>query len=56
MEIDRNAVTTVEMTNEEWQTVLSVLREAPYKIVAPLIETIVGQCTRQAYANREAQS
>lgn len=44
MELDRNALSMVQMTNEEWQTTLAILREAPYKIVAPIIEKIVGQC------------
>lgn len=42
------------MTNEEWQTTLSVLREAPYKVVAPLIEKIVGQCIQQAMPQHHA--
>lgn len=48
MELERNAPATVEMTNEEWQTVLAILREAPYKVVAPLIDKIVSQCITQA--------
>ena len=58
MELDRMSVSTVTMTNEEWQVVLSVLREAPYKVVAPLIEKIVGQCVAQAmpqHANRTVE-
>jgi hypothetical protein len=48
MEIDGNAESSVTMANTEWQTVLAILREAPYKVVAPLIEKIIGQCVQQA--------
>ena len=51
MELDRMSASTVTMTNEEWQVTLSILREAPYKVVAPLIEKIVGQCVAQAMPN-----
>lgn len=54
MELDPNVETSVVMTNAEWQTVLSVLREAPYKVVAPLIEKIVGQCIQQAMPKAHA--
>jgi len=59
MELDRRAEAMVSMTNDEWQVVLSVLREAPYKVVAPLIDKIVGQCIQQAmprHADRAVES
>ena len=59
MELDRMSTSTVTMTNEEWQATLSILREAPYKVVAPLIEKIVGQCVAQAmprHADRAVES
>ena len=59
MELDRNAEATVTMTNEEWQIALAILREAPYKVVAPLIEKIIGQCISQAmprHADRTVES
>ena len=49
--IDGNATTAVIMQNHEWQVVLSVLRKAPYDVVAPLIEKIVGQCVQQAMSD-----
>jgi hypothetical protein len=52
MELDRNSMSVVRMTNEEWQTTLAVLREGPYKVVAQIIEKIVTQCMNQADADR----
>jgi hypothetical protein len=54
MQVNPQALATVQMANDEWQVVLSVLREAPYKVVAPLIEKIISQCISQSMpdANR----
>lgn len=42
--IDNNTPCSVTLTAEEWNVALSVLREAPYKHVAQLIEQIISQC------------
>lgn len=42
--IDNNTPCSVTLTAEEWNIALSVLREAPYKIVAQLIEQVISQC------------
>jgi hypothetical protein len=39
---------TVKLTVERWNQILALLSEAPYKVVAPLIQEIHQQCTAQA--------
>jgi hypothetical protein len=44
--IDRGKECSVTMSADEWNVVLSILREAPYRTVAPLIERIIAHCMR----------
>ncbi len=37
----------VTLEAQAWETVMRVLSEAPYRVVAPLIGEIQGQCMRQ---------
>jgi hypothetical protein len=37
----------VTLEARAWETVMRVLSEAPYRVVAPLIGEIRGQCMRQ---------
>jgi hypothetical protein len=37
----------VTLEAQAWESVLRVLSEAPYRVVAPLIGEIQGQCMRQ---------
>lgn len=52
--MDRNKECPVTMSAEEWNVVLSVLREAPYKVVAPLIERIISQCVAHEHSAADA--
>lgn len=42
--IEGNTPLSVTMTAAEWENVLSVLRKAPFEVVAHAIQVIVGQC------------
>ena len=39
-----NDVVPVQMNAQEWNTVMSLLAEAPFKLSAPLIQHIQMQC------------
>ena len=38
---------SVTLQAQSWETLMRVLSEAPYRVVAPLIGEIQGQCMRQ---------
>ena len=38
---------TVTLEAQQWQTVMNVLAEAPFRIAQPLIHAIQQQCARQ---------
>ena len=42
--IDPSAPLAVTMTAQEWERVLQILGDAPFKQVSPLIQAIVSQC------------
>jgi hypothetical protein len=42
--LDNDTPCKVVLTAEQWNLALSVLREAPYKLVAPLVQQIIAQC------------
>jgi len=46
--IDRNKPIEVILTAEQWQSVLNVLGQGPYNVVAQLIENIGRQCMSHA--------
>jgi len=46
--IEATAQIAITLQAQEWNQVLSILAEAPYKLVAPLVEQITRQATEQA--------
>jgi len=46
--IERNKPIEVILTAEQWQSVLNVLGQGPYNVVAQLIENIGRQCMSHA--------
>ena len=45
--IDNNTPIAITLTAQQWEMVMRMLAEGPYKIVAPLIADIQQQCIRQ---------
>ena len=40
---------TVTLTAQEWNTLMTIIGEAPFKLVAPLVQQIQGQCMAQQH-------
>ena len=47
MMIDRATKLTVVLEAQQWDAVLNVLAEGPYRVTAPLIAAIKQQCVQQ---------
>ena len=45
--IDRATKLTVVLEAQQWDAVLNVLAEGPYRVTAPLIAAIQQQCVQQ---------
>jgi hypothetical protein len=46
--IDVNASSSVTLTNAEWQTILGVLAEGPFRVVNQLMQSIANQVQSSA--------
>jgi hypothetical protein len=46
--IDKAKIIAINLTAEQWQTLLQMLGNGPFNIVAPLINTIQQQCMEHA--------
>jgi hypothetical protein len=44
---------SVTLAAQQWQAVMLVLAEGPYRIVGPLIDSIKQQCMADAMASRQ---
>lgn len=47
---------SVALDAQAWELVMRLLAEAPYRVVAPLINDIQGQCLRQRMAGPEPEA
>lgn len=49
--MEPTTVITVTLEAQQWNLVLATLAEGPFRIVAPLIETIQRQCVEPGRGN-----
>ena len=54
--IDPNEGIAITLTAQEWNTTLGVLSDAPFRIVAPIINKMVAQTQAHAQIPKPAQA
>jgi hypothetical protein len=52
--IDRTSRLTVMLEAQQWDAVLNILADAPFKIAAPLIQDIQRQCLQQSVPSEDS--